>query len=73
MIDDLDLSIKAYKNDGSLLEIDVTDEMVQNFETTTVGTSTVTIAYEGKSCTFTLNVSPIKLDNPQILRFKITK
>ncbi len=60
--DELDISgakIKVFYNNGVNETVDVTPEMVVNFDTTTPGTKTVRISYGGKNAEYTIVVTPL--------------
>ena len=48
--------LKLYYSDNSTKEIDLTTEMVKDFDTSTVGKKTLTITYEGKTTTYEIEV-----------------
>ena len=57
--ENLDLSgakITATYDNGTTGLIDVTNEMISGFDNSRVGENTVTVTYQGKTCTFTVNI-----------------
>ena len=47
----------ALYSDNSSKTVDITAEMLQGFDTSTVGEKAVTVTYEGKTCVFNISVS----------------
>ena len=57
--EDIDLTgakITVTYEDGSTPNIDVTSEMISGFDSSTAGTNTVTVTYEGKTTTFNVTI-----------------
>lgn len=75
-LDVTDLTIEATMSDGTKPTITVTSDMVTDFNTSTAGTKTVTINYQGQTTTFNINVT-VKEEhdvniNPAIEHGKVT-
>ena len=58
-LDVSNLKIEATMSDGSTKTVPVTSDMVGGFDTSTAGTKTLTITYEGKTTTYNINVTPV--------------
>ena len=59
--DELDVSnlyIGVVMSDATVVAVNVTEDMVSGFDSSTVGTKTLTITYMGKTTTYDINVSP---------------
>ena len=57
--EDIDLTgakISATYEDGNSKTVDITSEMISGFDSSTAGTNTVTVTYEGKTTTFNVTI-----------------
>ena len=48
--------IKVNYDNGTTEEIDITEEMISGYDNTAVGRNTITVTYEGKNCTFDVEI-----------------
>jgi uncharacterized protein YjdB len=65
-IDMNNMNLKLYYSDGTSQSIQVIGSMLTGFDTSTLGNKTVTVTYEGKTCTFTINI----VDTVQSIQIK---
>ena len=54
--DSTGLQVTAYLDDGTTKDIDLTKATISGFDNTKVGKQTLTVTYEGKTCTFDVTV-----------------
>ena len=50
--------LQARYNDGGLIKIEMEPDMVSGFDNAKLGTQTLTVTYEGKTATFTVEIVP---------------
>ena len=58
-LDVTNLTILVTMSDTTTKTVPVTSDMVDDFDTSTAGTKTLTITYEGKKTTYNINVTPV--------------
>lgn len=59
-------------DDGSSLEVDLTKAMLQNFDTTTLGTKTIVVNYGGLTTEFNIEVVADTINNIELVDAKTT-
>ena len=71
--------IKLLYEDGSVSYVAISEDMITGFDTETPGDKTVTVTYEGKTCTYTITVKEAEVSSlrlisaPTVREYRYTK